>query len=469
MKKLRQNLRVVTALLLSLLIVAGTYCFYSVTTYGGRWFATSTNTRLASQKKQVVAGDIADRTGLVLACTVDGKRTYPRYTGLRKAVAHVVGDNRGFVSHGAETFMASYLLGFKASATERAKQLFSGGETRGDDIALTIDAELCAYASSLITPFVGGAVVVINYKTGEILCSTSWPSFDPRNMTAALNASSGEASLLNRATQGMYSPGSTFKIVTMASALSNFSDAQTRLFNCTGRLDVVNTTVTEAGGAVHGQNTLQTAFAKSCNSAFSTLAMELGASRLRWTASDFGFNENFLFSDLIVYNSVFPSGRLSKDQLAWNGIGQGTVQVTPLHMAMIAGAIGNGGNMMELRLLLSATGAQGNARALPGARVYKRCCNETVAAAVKDAMIECVQSGTGKQAQIKGYTVAGKTGSAETSDNKSVRTDAWFAGFVDDPEHPLAIAVVLEKGGSGGTVAAPIAQRVLNRAIKMGY
>ena len=145
------------------------------------------------------------------------------------------------------------------------------------------------------------------------------------------------------------------------------------------------------------------------------------------------------------------------------------MQVTPLHMAMITGAIGNGGNMMEPRLLLSATGAQGNARALPGARVYKRCCNETVAAAVKDAMIECVQSGTGKQAQIKGYTVAGKTGSAETSDNKSVRTDAWFAGFVDDPEHPLAIAVVLEKGGSGGTVAAPIAQRVLNRAIKMGY
>lgn len=469
MKKLRQNLRAVTALLLSLMIVAGAYCFYSVTTYGGRWFATSTNTRLSSQKKQVTAGEIADRTGMVLACTVDGKRTYPRYTGLRKAVAHVVGDNRGFVSHGAETFMASYLLGFKATATERVEQLFSGEETRGDDIMLTIDAELCAYAYSLIEPFVAGAAVVLNYQTGEIICSTSWPSFDPRNMSAALNASSGEASLLNRVTQGMYSPGSTFKIVTMASALGNLAGAQQRTFDCTGRLDVVNTTVTEAGGAVHGPLGLNAAFAKSCNSAFATMALDLGASRLRRTAVDFGFNENFLFSDVILYNSVFPSGRLTKDQLAWNGIGQGTVQVTPLHMAMIAGAIGNDGVMVEPRLLLSATSAQGKQRSLPGTRAYKRCCSASVAETITEAMLECVQTGTGKQAQIQGYAVAGKTGSAETSDNKSVRTDAWFVGFVDDPEHPLAIAVVLEKGGSGGTVAAPIAQRILKRAIQSGY
>ena len=121
MKKLRHNLRVVTAFLLSLLIVAGAYCFYSVTTYGGRWFATSTNTRLANQKKQVVAGDIADRTGLVLARTRDGEREYPRSTDMRRAVAHVVGDNRGIVSHGAETFMANYLLGFKATAAERLR------------------------------------------------------------------------------------------------------------------------------------------------------------------------------------------------------------------------------------------------------------------------------------------------------------------------------------------------------------
>ena len=469
MKKLRHNLRAVTALMLSLLLLAGGYCLYSVQVYGGRWFASSTNTRLANQKNQVIAGDISDRTGLILATTVDGKRTYPRYTDLRKAVAHVVGDNGGYVSNGAETFMASYLLGFKATAAERIRQLFSSEPARGDDICLTIDAELCTYASSLISPFVGGAAVVLNYRTGEILCSTSWPSFDPRNVQAVLDGREEDASLYNRVTQGLYPPGSTFKIVTMASALNYLPDAALRTYVCTGTLDIENTTVDEAGGSVHGENTLNMAFAKSCNTAFASLALELGASRLRKTASDFGVGNNFLFQDLIVYNSQFPSGTLTADNLAWAGIGQDRVLVTPLHMAMIAAAVGNDGVMMEPRLLLSATSAQGRARALLPSRMYKRVCNEAVASALTEAMVACVESGTGTQARIEGYTVAGKTGSAEVSDDKSVRTHAWFVGFVDDSEHPLAIAVLLEKGGSGGTVAAPIAQRILARAIKLGY
>lgn len=468
MKKLRHNLRMTAAFVLALLLTASAYCFYSVETYGARWFASSTNTRLYSAKQETVAGDIADRTGLVLATTVEGKRTYPRYTDLRRAVAHVVGDNGGVVSNGAETFMASYLLGFKRTAAERFGRIFSSEPDRGDDIRLTVDAELCAYASSLIETFVGGAVVVLNYQTGEILCSTSWPSFDPRNVRAALGGGKN-VSLVNRATQGLYPPGSTFKIITMASALNNLPGADARVFDCTGRLDVTHTTVTEAGGSVHGANALDAAFAKSCNTAFASLALELGAPRLRQTAEDFGFGDNFLFQDQIVYNSQFPSGRLSDDRLAWSGIGQDKVLVTPLHMAMIAGAIGNDGVMMEPRLLLSAASAQGRERAVGAARVYRRACAVSVAEAVAEAMARCVESGTGKQAQISGYRVAGKTGSAEVSDDKSVRTHAWFVGFVDSPEHPLSIAVVLEKGGSGGTVAAPVAQRVLSRCLKLGY
>lgn len=469
MKKLRDHLRVVAALLLSLLIVAGAYCFYSVRLYGGRWFASSTNTRLRNQKQEIIAGDIADRTGLILATTVEGKRTYPRYTDMREAVAHVVGDNGGYVSHGAETFMASYLLGFKATAAERVQQLFSSEPARGDDIKLTIDAELCAYASSLIEPFVGGAAVLLNYETGEILCSTSWPSFDPRNVKAVVQGRVKNASLLNRVTQGMYPPGSTFKIVTMASALENLSSVVQEHFHCAGRLDVEHTTVTEAGGAVHGDVNLYDAFAVSCNTRFSQLALELGAQRLRKTAADFGFGSNFLFEDLILYNSQFPQGRMTKDQLAWAGIGQDRVLVTPLHMAMVAGAIGNDGVMMEPRLLLSAASATGRARTVAGPTVFQRALSEEAAEKITAAMVQCVESGTGKQARVSGYTVAGKTGSAEISNDKSVRTHAWFVGFVDDAEHPLAIAVVLEKGGSGGTVAAPIAQRILARAIRLGY
>lgn len=199
----------------------------------------------------------------------------------------------------------------------------------------------------------GGAAVVLNYRTGEILCSTSWPSFDPRNVQAVLDGREEDASLYNRVTQGLYPPGSTFKIVTMASALNYLPDAALRTYVCTGALDIENTTVDEAGGSVHGENTLNMAFAKSCNTAFASLALELGASRLRKTASDFGVGNNFLFQDLIVYNSQFPSGTLTADNLAWAGIGQDRVLVTPLHMAMIAAAVGNDGVMMEPRLLLS--------------------------------------------------------------------------------------------------------------------
>lgn len=364
--------------------------------------------------------------------------------------------------------MASYLLGFNAGALERVQQLFSSDTPRGDDVALTIDAELCAYAADLIKRYVGGAVVVLNYSTGEIICSTSYPDFDPRNVQATMSGTD-EGAFFNRVTQGKYPPGSTFKIVTMASALENLTDITSRRYNCTGSLVVNNSTVTEASGQVHGLVTMKEAFAKSCNTTFASTALDLGYSRLSRTATAFGFGDNFLFKDLVVENSQYPTTNQSRDDLAWSGVGQGRVLTTPLHMAMIAGAIANDGVMMEPRLMLSATSPQGTARALPSAHAYKRACTPSTARIIKDYMIACVESGTGTRAKIDGYTVAGKTGSAEVSDDKSVNTHAWFVGFIDDPQHPLAIAVLVEKGGAGSTVATPIAQRVLACALKLGY
>lgn len=469
MKKLRHNIRLLAVMVTCLFVVLGVYFTYSVYFYGGRWFASAYNLRISDQKQQVIAGTITDRTGLVLAMTNDSGRVYPRYDALRRAVSHVVGDNSGIVANGAETFMASHLLGFNAGATERIAQLFSGDTPRGDDVALTIDAELCATAATYLKRYKGGAIVVYNYVTGEILCSTSYPDFDPRNTQATMSSATDEGSFVNRATQGLYPPGSTFKIITMAAALENLTDASTRRFDCTGTLTIDLTTVTEASGQVHGNVTMSQAFAKSCNTTFSALSLELGYSRLSRTAAAFGFGDNFLFRDMVVENSQFPTNNQTKDDLAWAGIGQGRVLVTPLHMAMVAGAIANDGVMMEPRLLKAVTTPQGNNRALVGARSYTRACTPTTARIIKEYMIDTVQSGTGSQARVSGYTVAGKTGSAETSDDKTIKTHAWFVGFIDDPAHPLAIAVVVEQGGAGSSIAAPIAQRVLAEAIKKGY
>lgn len=470
MKKLRHNIRLLALALAILFMGLAAYFSYSVYFYGGRWFASANNPRLQDQKQRVIAGDLMDRTGKPLATTAkDGSRQYPSYTDMRLAVSHVVGDSRGIVANGAETFMARYLLGFQSGIWDRVQSLFSGEPSRGDDIRLTIDGELCEYAADILKRYRGGAIVVLNWKTGEVLCSTSHPDFDPRNISAAMNSSVDNGALVNRATQGLYPPGSTFKIVTMASALENLPGVEGRRVACEGSLVVDKTTVTEASGQVHGEMTMQQAFARSCNTVFAGLAMELGYSRLSQTASAFGFGDNFLFRDMVVYNSQYPTADQNKDDLAWSGIGQGRVLVSPLHMAMIAGAIANDGLMMEPRLALSVTTAGGSARALLPTRTYKRACSASVAQTIKEYMIACVVSGTGSQARIDGLTVAGKTGSAETSDDKSVATHAWFVGFLDSDAHPLAIAVVVERGGAGSSVAAPIAKNVLNRAMRLGY
>ena len=469
MKKLRHNIRLLAILVACLFVVLGAYFSYSVYFYGGRWFASAYNPRITNQKSQIITGDIADRNGTLLATTTNSGRTYPQGESQRRATAHLVGDSGGIVANGAETFMAGYLLGFNAGVLERVQQLFSSDPPKGDDIRLTIDSDLCTYAAGLLSSYQGGAIVVYNYATGEILCSTSYPDFDPRNVAQVYENDVDNGALINRATQGLYPPGSTFKIVTMASALENITDVTNRLYTCTGTLLIDRTTVTEASNQVHGQVDVRKAFAQSCNTTFSALTLELGYSRMDRTASSFGFGDNFLFRDMVVENSQYPITSQSNDDLAWSGIGQGRVLVTPLHMAMIAGAIANDGVMMEPRLLMSATSSQGNSRSLLGARTYKRACTPATAQTIKDYMIACVTSGTGTQAKISGYTVAGKTGSAETSDDKTIKTHAWFVGFIDSAEHPLAIAVVVERGGSGGSIATPMAQKVLSKALSLGY
>ncbi len=469
MKKLRHNTRIIAVIILAMFIGLGGYFSYSVYFYGGRWAANVYNPRLREQKQLVAAGDILDRKGDILATTVNGSRTYPSGENTRRAISHVVGDSGGVVGNGVETFMSSYLLGFKANVWDRVTQLFSGASQRGDDVRLTIDAELCQYAASLLKRFEAGAVVVLNYRTGEVLCSTSFPDFDPRNIAQTMQNTVDNGALVNRVTQGTYPPGSTFKIITMASALENIPDVSGRGFQCTGTLLVDWSTLTEANNQVHGVVTMKQAFAQSCNTTFGALSLELGYNKLSKTASAFGFGDDFSFRDMVVYNSQYPTTNQSRDDLAWSGVGQGRVLVTPLHMAMIAGAIGNNGVMMEPRLLIAATSARGASRGMRPSRTYKLACSQETAKMIQEFMLSTVESGTGTQAKISGYRVAGKTGSAESSNDKTIMTHAWFAGFLLESEHPLAIAVVIERGGGGGSVAAPIAQKVLTKALGLGY
>ena len=263
----------------------------------GRWFASATNPRLADQKQHVIMGDLVDRTGLVLATTdADGQRSYPQYSDLRRAVSHVVGDSGGVVANGAETFMASYLLGFESGAFERLRLLVYGragarrygtAHHRREAVRIRVQPPV---------PPRGRSHRRDELSDRELLCSTSYPDFDPRSLSSVLQNSEDNGALINRVTQGFYPPGSTFKILTLASALENISGVMSRTYNCTGALTVDRTTVTEASSQVHGVLSVQEAFAESCNTAFASLALELGYGRLAQTASSFGFGDNFPLS-----------------------------------------------------------------------------------------------------------------------------------------------------------------------------
>ena len=183
-------------------------------------------------------------------------------------------------------------------------------------------------------------------------------------------------------------------------------------------------------------------------------------------AENFGFNDNFSFSDIVLYNSSYPEDVASVNELAWSGVGQGRVLVTPLHMAMIASGVANGGVMMEPKLVRQITGAAGIPRLRTSGGMYKRVMSEATAQIVGEYMRETVENGTGKKARVSGYTVCGKTGSAETSDDKSKATNAWYTGFVYDDAHPYAVSVVVEEGGSGGNLAAETAAKALQYAIQ---
>ncbi|MBQ7455454.1 MAG: penicillin-binding protein 2 [Clostridia bacterium] len=464
MKRLRKSLRLCAFILALMMLLPMGYGLYSQLVYGTRWRTSEYNTYLSSMKSSVTAGSIYDRAGVLLAATevstdaegaVTRTRVYAADETVRRAVAHAVGDTRGTVKNAAESFFAEYLYGAKNGYLERLIQL-AGGSLRGDDITLSLDSRLCAYIASIFPQDKNGAVVVMNYKTGELFALQSFPSFDPATGRATVNQA------LNRATRWVSAPGSTFKIVTLTAALQNIAGAEAATYTCTGGVIISENerTVSDYAGEAHGTLTLKQAFAKSCNSTFAILALTMKDKALRRTAESFGVGDDFTFRDLVVENSAYASTAetLLGADLAWTGAGQNQLALTPLHMCMIAAAVANDGVMMEPRLLLRAVSPTGVERVRFEPVAYRTVMSGELAETVRGYMREVVVSGTGRSAAVSGLTVCAKTGTAEIDTQEN--DNAWFVGFIDDDSLPYAVCVVVQEGGTGGSVAAPLAQKI---------
>lgn len=458
MKLIKQNIKriaiLVSILLLSLII----YGAYSISTQGQRWFASNANRFMRKEKVNVTAGNILDRNNILLAANnEEGKRVYSSNPELRKAVVHAVGDDVNNTAYGAESFMANYLYGFDESYPERLVQALKEKKRRGKDIRLSLDSTLSTKTFSIFPKDKSGAIVVMNYRTGEVLVLQSYPSFDPMKLTQG-DKENPSKPFWNRATMWASAPGSVFKTITLASALKNIPDAENKFFQCNGALELQGTTITDANNAIHHELNLKRALAVSCNITFAQAALEVGDSKLQKTAAEFGFGDHFLFSDLVVENSAYPQGERSEKEIAWTGPGQSSLKTTPLHMAMVASAIAYDGVMMEPRLLLDVKNTAGKSTYGFYPKEYRRALSKQDSDIISLYMQEAVKKGTASAAAVSGIKISGKTGSAQIDGQD--KANAWFIGFIDDERYPFAICVAIEDAGSGGSVAAPIAGKL---------
>jgi peptidoglycan glycosyltransferase len=371
----------------------------------------------------------------------------------------------------------------------RARLLRTLGDDLGaSDVHLTIHSDLQEAAAAALGDQ-RGAVVALDPATGAVLAMVSAPSFDPNSLVgseglevgAALTADRDDP-LLNRATAGLFPPGSTFKLITAAAGLdSEFVTPETRLPDSAElALPGSTSTITNFDGGVCGDGTfvtLERALAISCNTAFADLGMRLGAAALVETAEKAGWNARIPF-DLVTATSTAPPAEVLDDDLpaiAQTALGQRDVRATPLQMALVAAAVANGGVVMKPHLVESVVGPVGGIvdRAQP--EQWRRATTEDVANALGRMMQAVVTDGSGWRAQIPGLAVAGKTGTAEVP---GAAPDVWFVAFAqtssDSAGTQIAVAVVVEEGGSagedgtGGTVAAPVAAQVLEAWSRSG-
>lgn len=294
----------------------------------------------------------------------------------------------------------------------------------------------------------------------------SSPTYDPNNIASEweyLNADGNGSPLLNRATQGSYAPGSTFKIVTALDFMRENKDYADYSYDCTGEITADGTTIHCFDSTVHGWEDLRSSFANSCNASFANIGLSLDKASYRDTAEDLLFNKA-LPSVLDYSKSSFA---VTKDtdsaEMMMTAMGQGKTLTSPYHMALITQAIANGGTLMEPYLVDRVTNYTGSELRKNVPKSYKRLMSSEEAAQLKDYMVAVVEEGTAAMMNGESYTVAGKTGTAEYSMTDGEKTHSWFVGFtnVDNPE--LVISVIIEGyDGNDGAKAVPIAKQILD-------
>lgn len=427
-------------------------------------FNNTYNSRQELMAEQNIRGTIYSADGEKLAHTVtteDGteKRVYP----FGETFCHVI----GYASHGKSGVeaLANYDLSHSnISITDKLTSSISGRKNPADDVFTTFDTNLQQVADKAMGVY-EGAIIVTEVKTGRVLAMVSKPGFDPNDIATLfqeLSEDEESSVLLNRATQGLYPPGSIFKVVTSLEYLrENNNDLSNYSYNCNGSFSLGKTKVSCFNHKAHGYQTYENSVTNSCNSSFANIGVGLNLDSFANTLDGLLFNQKMPIDLPYSISSYDLVGDGTEDAIIQSSFGQGKTIVTPLLMNMITSAIANDGQLMKPQVLDSVKAADGTPIKEYTSSVYKRLLTREEAQILTDLMVQVVKVGTASKLNGLSYSVAGKTGSAEYDSSKEF-SHAWFTGFAPAEEPEIAVTVIMEEAGTGSSYAVPAAKRIFD-------
>ena len=463
-KKRNRQIMTVTWFFVGLFFaMMGYTCHYAVT-HRQTLMNNSYNTRQEILVAQNSRGTIYAAGGQILAETaVDAEGEEVRVYPYANMFSHAVGyASNG--KYGIEAQANYYLINSNTRLSEKVANDVAGKKYPGDSVITTLDVDLQQIAYDSLGIY-SGAVIVSEPSTGRILAMVSKPDFDPNEIDAiwdGLIADKESSVLLNRVTQGLYPPGSTFKIVTALEYIRENMDTYSQFrYQCNGRFTHGEERINCYHGTSHGSEDFNKAFAKSCNSAFASIGLSLDREKFGDTLNDLLFNRELKVDFSYNQSKLLIDTDTSDADVMQAAIGQGTTQMTPLQLNMITCAIANGGMLMKPYLLEQVETSEKAVVRQFSPSSYRRLMSEEEAQIMTGLMEEVVKSGTGTKLSGLSYTAAGKTGSAEYN---KVKTDshAWFTGFAPVEEPQVCVTIIIEGAGSGGDYAVPIAKRILD-------
>lgn len=448
--------------------------------FGAREISENTaNRRRMVEEYAVQRGDILSADEQVVAHSVETNTEYKyqREYPMGSLFANITGyDSWRYGRTGLEKKYNRQLQGQGAQTVRSWLNNLLGKSRKGDSIVTTVDSRLQRTATEALGRH-KGAVVALNPKTGEVLALVTYPAYDPNlavpgkndDKRAAWEALSRnpDQPFVDRATNGLYPPGSSFKVVTATAALDTNILTLRDQVDCTGRYQIPqfgNHSIPDFNPRGHGLITFETALVLSCNVTFAQVAIRVTAQTLVRYAQLYGFDKIIPFDLPVARSQIQPAASMDLLALASSGIGQAKDLASPLQMALVSAAVANGGTLMKPQIVSEVRDYNGNIIQRFRPQTWQSVMQDQTSATLTDVMVKAVKSGTGTAAQIDGVEVAGKTGTAETG-APDQKAHAWFICFAPANDPRIAVAVIVENGGEGGKTAAPIARQVMEEAL----